>query len=292
MLRALVFIIILPLKLLFWGTLVFLAGLVKLVTFGAVRRGAIRTAAFFGESWVGINDRLFDALLDTRWDIRGTEGLRRDLHYLAISNHVSWIDIIAAFRAFHRRGPFLRFFLKSTLIYAPIVGQAAWALDFPFMRRYSPEYLEKHPEKRGRDLEATRIACRRYRDVPVTILNYVEGTRFTPEKHAEQQSPYKHLLRPRVGGIGFVVASMAEELDAIYDVTIVYPKQGVTILDLLTNKLPWIVVDMHRLEIPPELTTSAITEKGPARDRFRAWVEERWREKDELIEKILVESRR
>ncbi|HEY0160356.1 MAG TPA: acetyltransferase [Thermoanaerobaculia bacterium] len=290
MVRAAVFIVILPINLLFWGTLVFSAGLVKLVTFGAARRGAIRAAAFFGESWVAINDWLFDALLDTRWEIRGVEGLRRDLHYLAISNHVSWIDILAAFRTFNRRGPFLRFFLKSNLIFAPIVGQAAWALDFPFMRRYSPEYLEKHPEKRGRDLEATRIACQRYREVPVTILNYVEGTRFTPQKQAEQQSPYRHLLRPRVGGMGFVIASMAGQLDAIYDLTIVYPKADVSIWDLVTNKLPWIVVDVRRIAIPPELTTSAITEPGPARDQFRAWVAARWQEKDELIERILVSS--
>ena len=283
MLRALFFIVFLPLNLFFWGVLVVLAGLVKLVTFGAVRRAAIRAAAFFGESFVAFNDAAFDRLLDTRWDIRGVDHLRRDQHYLVISNHLSWIDILAAFRTFNRRGPFLRFFLKSTLMYAPIVGQAAWALDFPFMRRYSQEYLEKHPEKRGRDLEATRIACRRYRDVPVTILNYVEGTRRTKEKQLAQQSPYKHLLKPRVGGIGFVLASMADQLDAIYDFTVIYPNGDASMWDLVTNKLPWIVVDVRRLEIPPELTTTAITEPGPARDQFKAWVEERWREKDQLI---------
>ena len=271
----------------FWGTLVFLGGMVKLLTFGDARRRVILALSWLAERWVGVNDRLFDGFLETRWQIEGVEGLRRDGHYLLISNHISWVDIFAVLRAFHLRAPFIRFFLKHALIWSPIVGQAAWALEFPFMRRYSPEYLAQHPEKRGRDLETTKKACRRYRQLPVSILNFVEGTRFDRQKHEDQQSPYRHLLRPRVGGIGFVLASMSEQLDAIYDVTVVYPKRDVTIFDFLANRLPWIRVQARRIEIPEELRSAAITEPGEARDRFKQWVEEIWRQKDAAIGRIL-----
>lgn len=291
MLRAAATAVCLSLNLAFWGTFVLLGGLVKLLTFGRMRARVIRVLAWLGERWVQVNNAVFDLFLSTEWRLTGLEGLRPDRHYLVISNHISWVDIFAAQRAFLDRGPFLRFFLKHVLIWSPIVGQAAWALEFPFMRRYSAEYLQKHPEKRGRDLETTRRACQRYRGIPVGILNYVEGTRFTREKQAEQSSPYRHLLRPRVGGIGFVLASFADQLDALYDLTIVYPKEDVTVFDLAKNKLPWVAVHARRIDVPAEFHSDAITQPGPARDHFKAWVEQLWREKDELIARILLESR-
>jgi 1-acyl-sn-glycerol-3-phosphate acyltransferase len=290
MLRAFVIIAALFLNLMLWGSLVLAGGLVKLLTFGVARRRVILALSWLAERWVGGNDLIFDAFLDTRWDVKLEGELRPDGHYLIISNHVSWLDIFALARAFHGHAAFPRFFIKRALIWFPIMGQAAWALDFPFMRRYSPEYLEQHPEKRGSDLETTRIACRRYRDVPVAILNFVEGTRFELDKHEDQQSPYRYLLRPRVGGVGFVLASFAGQLDAVYDVTLVYPRRDMSMWDFVTNRLPWIHVDARRLDVPAEFQDSAITEPGPARERFKEWVDRIWRDKDEAIGRILLES--
>src|SRR5260221_4008907 len=216
MLRGLTTTFLLALNLALWGTLVLLGGVLKLFTRGDVRRRPILRLAWLGERWVGTNSRIFDLMLPTVWDTRGLEETRYDGHYLIISNHVSWVDIFAVSRAFHDHAAFLRFFLKSVLIWFPFVGLACWALDFPFMKRYSPEYLEKHPEKRGHDLETTRRALRRYRRTPVAILYFVQGIRFTREKHADQDSPYRHLLRPPILGISFVLASLGEQLDAFF----------------------------------------------------------------------------
>ena len=286
-LRALLILLLLTLNLSLWGTLVFLGGIVKLLTFGAPRRAIIRALPLLGEQWVRFNDWIFDSLLSTRWEIHGFEDLRRDGRYLVISNHVSWIDIFALFRVFLDKGPFIRFFLKQQLIWFPFAGQACWALGFPFMRRYSPEYLKKHPEKRGRDLETTRVACRRYRHVPVSILNFVEGTRFSREKHEDQQSPYRYLLRPRIGGIGFVLASLADQLDGMYDVTLVFPRRDVTMWDFITNRVAWVKIEGRRLEVPPEFQRSEVTEPGEAREEFKAWVDTIWREKDARIGEII-----
>ena len=154
------------------------------------------------------------------------------------------------------------------------------------MQRYSPEYLARHPEKRGRDLETTRIACERYRNIPVAILNFAEGTRFTREKQEDQQSPYRHLLRPRPGGVSFVLASMRDQLDAIFDVTLVYPEEDVTMWQFASNQVPWIHIHARRLDIPADIEPAAITEPGPARDRFKQWMDEVWREKDAMIERV------
>ncbi len=286
MVRALAIAVGLASNLAFWGSLVLAGGLVKLLTFGEMRHRVIRALPWLAERWAKWNDRIFDFFLATRWEIEGVDDLRRDEHYLVISNHISWVDIFAVVRAFRGRAPFVRFFLKHTLMWAPFAGQAAWALGFPFMRRYTPEYLKAHPEKRGRDLETTRIACRRFKHLPVTILNFVEGTRFSEEKQEEQDSPYRYLLRPRVGGVGFVLASLAEQIDALYDVTIIYPTRDVSMLDFISNTVPWIRMIVRRVEVPDEFRSDAITEPGPAREHFKAWVDGIWREKDERIARV------
>ena len=285
-LRAVAIIFLLILNLLLSGTLVLVTALVKFLTFGELRRRVILAATWLAQRWVDGNWLIFRTFLDTEWRFIGLDDLRRDGRYLVISNHLSWIDIFACFFAF-RDAAFLRFFLKQILIWFPIAGQACWALSFPFMRRYTPDYLAQHPEKRGRDLETTRKACRLYRHIPVAILNFVEGTRISREKLEDQQSPYQHLLRPRVGGISFVLASLGEALDAMYDVTLIYPDPDVTMWDFITNRVAWVRIEGRRVEVPPEFQRSEVTEPGEAREAFKAWVDTIWREKDALIGKII-----
>ncbi|MGZ7042299.1 MAG: acyltransferase [Thermoanaerobaculia bacterium] len=287
--RGLLTILLLMLNTLFWGTPIVLLGIVKFAVQITAPRSRTRTRvmlalASLGEGWVRTNGRIFDRMLPTRWDIQGIdEGLDPNGRYLVISNHQSWVDIFALQRAFYGRAAFLRFFLKHQLIWFPIVGQACWAMEFPFMHRYSPEYLERHPEKRGKDLETTRRAAQRYRHIPVSILNFVEGTRFTRDKQADQESPYRHLLRPRIGGIAFILASLGDQLDAVFDMTIAYPNREVSMWAFANGTIPEIVVRARRVTVPPEFMTAAVTEPGPERERLKQWIGEIWMEKDNTI---------
>lgn len=263
-----------------------LLGTLKLVTRGEWRRQLILYLAELADRWVDGNNAVLDRMLKTKIEVQAVDGLLRDGHYLVISNHVSWIDIIILFRVFHRRTAFLRFFMKHQLIWFPIVGQGCSALEFPFMHRYSADYLARHPEKRGKDLETTRRLCQRYRSIPVAILNFLEGTRFTRQKHDDQDSPYRHLLRPRIGGIAFVLASLGDQLDGVVDVTIRYPDDDVTLWDFVTDSIPQITVRERRLDVPPEFFTEAVTRPGPVRDRFKEWVDRLWIAKDAMLEEM------
>lgn len=284
LIRGAAVLLLLSLNLAFWATLVLFVGLLKfLLPLSAARRRVVLLLAGLGERWVGANDRIFDALLPIRWDIEVADGLRRSGRYLVFANHVSWADIFVVFRALHGRVALIRFFLKQELIWLPFVGQASWALDFPFMKRYSAGYLARHPEKRGTDLETTRRACDRYRSIPVAILNFLEGTRFTYDKHAEQESPYRYLLRPRTGGAAFVLASLGDQLDGVLDVTIGYPGHVITAWEFISGQVRSIRVRVRLLEVPPEFLTAAVTEPGPVRDRLKAWIHEQWAEKDEFL---------
>jgi 1-acyl-sn-glycerol-3-phosphate acyltransferase len=289
MLRGIVTIILLLLNMTLWGTAIVLLGIIKFAVHMTAPRSRLRTRvilalSWLAEHWVEGNDRIFDRMLPTQWDVEGPfDDIDPSGRYLIISNHVSWTDIFVLFRVFHGRTAFIRFFLKRQLIWFPIVGQAVWALEFPFMRRYSAEYLQQHPEKRGRDLETTRRACQRYRHIPVAMLTFLEGTRFSEEKRVDQDSPYRYLLRPRVGAIAFVLASMGDQLDAMFDATILYPGRDVTFWQFVTGRVEKISVRARRLPIPAEFFSAEITEPGPARDRFKQWIDAIWREKDALL---------
>ncbi|HET7560883.1 MAG TPA: acyltransferase [Rhodanobacteraceae bacterium] len=254
--------------------------LVKVVVpIPALRRLLARALVAIAESWIGVNNALFEVFTRIDWQVEGLDGLRRDGNYLVLCNHQSWVDIPVLQKVFNRRIPFLRFFLKQQLIWVPLLGMAWWALDFPFMKRYSAQTLLRHPELQGKDREATRKACEKFRHTPVAVMNFAEGTRFTPAKQATQKSPFHYLLRPKAGGAAFVLDAMGEALHAILDVTIVYPEGSCTLLDLIAGRVHAVHVHVRELPISPELIGSY--DEDPAfRRRIKSWITELWLEKD------------
>jgi 1-acyl-sn-glycerol-3-phosphate acyltransferase len=249
-----------------------------------------RGVMWVAETWAENCKRVFAGFTPTHWDIRGGEGLRKDTSYLVISNHQSWVDIPALVQAFNRKAPYFKFFLKKELIWVPLLGLAFWALDYPFMKRYSKAFLEKHPEMKGKDLEITRAACEKFKRMPVTVVNYLEGTRFTPVKHAHQQSPYRHLLKPKAGGVAFVLAALGEQLDAVLDVTLVYPGNGVPgFWALLSGQVPQVIMDIQTHELDPALWQGDYENDGEFRQYVQAWVSRIWHEKDARIDQLRAE---
>ncbi|HET7843812.1 MAG TPA: acyltransferase [Xanthomonadales bacterium] len=260
-----------------------LAVVKALVPVAAFRRAISAALVVIAEHWIALNGHLLRAFTHTRFEVEGREGLRRNSSYLVLANHQSWVDILVLQDALNRRIPFLRFFLKQQLIWVPLLGLAWWALDFPFMRRYSRETLERHPELRGKDSEATRRACAKFAELPVSVMNFVEGTRFTTDKHVAQQSPYRHLLKPKAGGVALVLESMGGILRGVIDVTVVYPAGRPTLMDLLADRVPRVDVQVRELSIPAELLGGDYENDPACRERFQAWVNALWTEKDALM---------
>ena len=177
--------------------------------------------------------------------------------------------------------------LKTIMIWVPIIGLCWWALDFPFMKRYSKAYLARHPEKKGQDLATTRKACAKFSRIPVAVFNFLEGTRFTRAKHDEQQSPFRHLLKPKAGGVAFVLAALGEQLDALLDVTVVYPSDKVPgFWDLLCGRVPKVIVDIQTRPIDPALWQGDYENDPVFRQYVQEWVSRMWEEKDERIARL------
>ncbi len=264
-----------------------LALLKLLLPFAGARKLISSWLDALATTWISINNGIHVLTKRIRWQVEGLETLKKDDWYLVISNHQSWADILVLQKIFNRRIPFMKFFLKQQLIWVPVIGLGWWALDFPFMKRYSKSYLAKHPEMKGKDMETTRKACEKFRTMPVSIMNFVEGTRFTPEKHQRSASPFTHLLKPKAGGIGFVLSAMGGQLHRIVDVTIVYPRQSRNFWDFLCGKVTDIRVHVRSLPITPELLGN-YEDDSAYRIRFQAWLNGIWTEKDRRISAILA----
>lgn len=255
-----------------------------LVRTRAVHSVADRVLAALASAWVAGNNAWLGALERRPWDVAGLEGLRRGGWYLVSSNHQSWVDILVLQRVFHRRIPFLKFFLKRELLWVPVIGLAWWALDFPFMKRGSGHGA------RAADLQTTRQACEKFKRIPTSVINFVEGTRFTPAKQAEQKSPYRHLLKPKLGGLGIALATMGEQFEALLDVTIVYPYGTPSFWDLLNGRVDAIIVRVRRREIPVEMVGGDPLADKAYRVRLGRWVNAQWAEKDALIDQLLAST--
>ena len=268
-----------------WCSLLFLASLPALVIRDGVRRSAyIARLHPIVDAWVGGNGFVLRALHLVDIAVDGATGLRRGEWSLVMSNHQTWADIIVLQCALLPHAPVLKFFMKRELIWVPFIGLGCWILDFPFMRRYSAAVLERNPQLRGTDQATTQRACERFRQAPTAVLNFVEGTRFTTAKHAAQQSPYRHLLKPRAGGFGFVIASLGDRLNCIIDATIVYPDGAPTFWEFLCGRAPSVQVHLQRLAVPADLIGGDYAGDDSYRARIRDWVDALWIAKDQRLD--------
>jgi len=287
-LRGVITLLLHGLHLLFWAVPLHLVAFLKLVAPNeGTRLACSRAVTWIARTWIGGTILIFRITQSVEWDVEGLEGLSPDEWYLVVCNHQSWVDIVVMLWQFHRRMPFPKFFLKRELIRVPILGLAWWALDFPFMHRHSKEYLAAHPEAKRTDLEATRRACEHFRHTPTTVINFVEGTRLTPEKHARQASPFRHLLRPRAGGTAFVLGAMGDILHRLVDMTIVYPGGVASFWDLCCGRLRKVAVRVRIREIPEWVKQGNYESDRAFRARFQGWLNELWSEKDARIGEIL-----
>ncbi len=290
-LRGTVMLLLMGTSTLVHGTPIILMAIVKLaVPWTPFRRVVGRVLTAIAENWIALNTLLLRRLQRTRWEVRGLEGLNPGGWYLVIANHRSWVDILALQAVLNRRVPFLKFFIKRELRWVPVLGLAWWALDMPFMKRYSREELERRPQLRGVDLATTRRACARFKDQPTSVINFVEGTRFSEAKRTRTASPYAHLLNPRAGGAAFVLGAMGPILHEILDVTLAYPAGDGGFWDLCCGRIRHVVVEIGRRPLEPWLSAGDYAADEDFRRRFQGWLASVWAAKDARLAQLLGAS--
>ncbi|MFZ5570493.1 MAG: acyltransferase [Thermodesulfobacteriota bacterium] len=237
--------------------------------------------------WILMNSITMRLLHTMSWKVTGLETLDLDKWYLVISNHQAWTDIVVLQTILRGRVPFLKFFLKKELMWVPVMGMVWWAQDYPFMKRYSQSFLKKNPHLKGKDLEITRKACEKFKQTPISVMNFIEGTRFTPQKHARQQSTYTHLLRPKAGGISYVLRAMGDRLDEILNIVIVYPGKKKRIWDLMCGRIPEIRVNIERIPVTANLLGDYAGDPVFQKE-FQTWLNRIWAQNDHIFDVMMT----
>jgi 1-acyl-sn-glycerol-3-phosphate acyltransferase len=278
---------ILSVNTVFWFVpLMTLALLKLLLPIAAVRRVLTRWLMRLAENWITVNALALRGSGSRNWRADNAASLDRNGWYLVLANHQTWVDIVVLQVALNRRIPLLKFFIKQQLFWFPLLGLGFWALDMPFMKRHSPSYLARHPERKGADLEATRRACEKFRHTPTSVINFVEGTRFSEEKRIARQSPYRHLLPPRAGGIAVALSAMGEVFDAILDVTLVYAGGPPKFWDMIVGQRVDVTLDIRVLPVDPAIAAGDYQNDREFRREVHRWIGKLWQEKDARIAEI------
>ncbi len=271
----------------FWAVIIIVGGLLKvLLPLKVIRLRLSKLMNACMYAWVQLNGGILKLTSKIDWRIEGLEGLNKNAWYLIFCNHLSGFDIAAQSYVLRNHAPMLKFFLKKELLYVPFMGLGCWALDMPFMNRTSPAKLKKNPKLRGKDLETTRKACQKFKHLPTSIMNYAEGSRFTKEKHQRQNSPFKHLLKPKAGGIAFALSAMGERFSHVLNMTLVYPDNPDNVaLDAMCGRLKRVIVKIEALPVP-QVDAKRYANDSNYRVEFQSWLNDIWRQKDAQIERL------
>ena len=237
-----------------------------------------------GELWIFTNKIWVKALHNPKWQIIGKENIKSDGWTIATSNHQSFADIFLLQDITNRKMPMLKFFMKYVLIYVPVIGLSWWALDMPFLKRYTKKQLENNPELHGKDVREMKRALKHYALYPVTVFSFAEGTRFTIKKNLHQKSPFKNLLKPKEGGLATAL-SLVNEIDSLIDFTIKFDTKKRSFWDYLCGRMNSVKVIIREIKIPAKFLNIDLLENKILRSEFKDWLQDIWNEKDTLIGK-------
>jgi 1-acyl-sn-glycerol-3-phosphate acyltransferase len=284
-LRGCLSFFILLINLLFWAIPVIFLSLIKLFPIKILQAACSSLLVTTASAWINVNGIIEQLLYPVKVHLHNDVELSLQEWYMVLANHQSWVDILILHRVFNNKIPFLKFFLKKELIFVPILGLAWWALDFPFMRRYSAAQLKNNPKLRGKDIEITRDACAKFKSNPVSVMNFVEGTRFTAEKHDKQNSPFKHLLKPKAAGLSFALSALGEHINKLIDVSIYYPCRVPTFWQYLSGEVKEVHVHLRLSEITEQMRGDYI-EDPDFKIEFQQLLNQIWHEKDQIIESL------
>jgi len=236
---------------------------------------------------VWCDDPILFRMIGIRLEVEGLAAKYPEKFYLIIANHQSWNDILILQHLFNRKAPVLKFLVKRELIYLPIVGFICWAYNYPFLTRRSIKGFESPQGHSPWDFWKLEKALDKFSRYPASVVTMAEGTRFARQKARTYNSPYKHLLKPRAGGLTTILALLGDRVSAILDVTIVYDCPHPSFWNFLRGKCNRVIVRVKE-HAPKEIA------KVYDFDTLAEWLKGVWEKKDleiELIRQDLIRGK-
>ncbi|KAI9740321.1 MAG: hypothetical protein M1834_004900 [Cirrosporium novae-zelandiae] len=208
---------------------------------------------------------------------------------IVVVNHVSWTDFYMIQALAIRSGMLgrCRYFAKKQLRWVPFLGWGLWAMGMPLVSR---EWTKDQKE-----IERVFWGPKQF-GWPIWLISYSEATRFTPRKHAETvrwceanlRPIPKHTLYPRTKGFISMVQHLREtsQVKAVYDLTIAYAHRD----KFLEAPDIWQTMSQPHLDrdwrFHLHVERYALKDLPMTPQNLARWLEERWMEKGERLEKL------
>ena len=175
--------------------------------------------------------------------------------------------------------------MKKELQWIPIIYLVHKTVDMPFLNRHSRAQIQANPELKKVDFENAKKAAKRFSRNPSTAFSFAEGTRFTSQKHAAQESPYANLLKPKVGALAIALSGMPE-VNTLVDFTVIYSSEKRSTWDFLCGDLSKAKVVAKTYALPNNLKNRSFEEEDDYRRDFQAFVDAIWLEKQQMIKDL------
>ena len=176
--------------------------------------------------------------------------------------------------------------MKHSLIYIPFAGLACYALGMPFLRRYPKDKLLKNPKLRNKDIQTTKAACKRLVQFPATLINFVEGSRYTPQKAKLSKSPYSNLLPPKAASLGVALSEIGNEVEYIFNTTFYYPdSHGKPFIDMMFGRIKYVYANIEILS-KDQMPKGNYLEDKQFKHDFTMYIRDLWEQKDHLLDKL------
>ena len=280
-------------NLILWmAPLFFLAWLKLLIPSAPARTMIYRMMTRIYRLAVWADDQLLWRMMGIRLEVKGLKRLRLDQLYLVLSNHQSWADIFVLQSLLNFRAPIPKFIVKKELFYMPVVGLVCWAYDYPFVKRYTASEHRERPTRRGEDRRVLRKTLKRFNETPGSIVNFAEGTRYASAKARRQQSPYRFLLSPKVGGIHVIFQSMGNQLNDILDLTVAYDCLKCNFWQFLCGRCRRVMVEVRHISPEVAFNRSRTDLDTVMPGEVADWINSIWEQKDRALLRMRTELNR
>ncbi|MCG8333240.1 MAG: acetyltransferase [Proteobacteria bacterium] len=231
---------------------------------------------------VHVDSFLLKRLLGITFDVVGLQNLDKRSNYLVISNHRSWADILILQSLLINGAPIIKFIVKQEVIFIPLVGLICWAYEYPFVKRSSLKDSGKSG-KRLRDLSTINQSLENLGNQPTTIINFVEGTRFNLLKSKKTESPFPHLLKPRAGGLTYILNTFGKDIDYVLDFTIAYDTEEPVFWNLMSGKCKRIKIEIKQIALKDLMQKFEINDNVIDYTSVSNWLKRFWQEKNDKL---------
>lgn len=194
-----------------------------------------------------------------------------------------------------RRGSLgrLRYMLKDSLQYIPLYG---W-----YFYRHGSVYVRRRGQFQSH-IAANQLNYLSNLDVPVWMVIFPEGTRYTPNKRSVIEKsrnfaiqhglqPFEHVLTPRIKGVKLALDYLRQKkLNAVYDVTIAYDQSKLRNKRIEAPDMFSYVCCPPRTKLFVHLKRIAIENVPVVEIEQEKWLHDRFAEKENLLKHFYADD--